>query len=487
MKRAKELLGDIKDNTLIVFDTNSLLNIFRYGLLSSKVLLDFIETNKSNVWVPYQVKSEFIKNKQKVYKPNYYKNLKNEMNSKVKTEKEKLINQLLEYENKRFTGLIELKDNVEIKFNEINTIIDEYNDAIMPEITAYKEFITNADKLMDELLGEQNVGEKPTIIELMEIFKEGELRYKYNIAPGFSDKNKKEDKSRINSFEIRTDIYGDLIVWKEVIKKAQNMTSGQVIFITNDTEKNDWFNKDDKGKLIPREELIEEFYHYNQGVELIILSFEQFLENVPTIAPEKELLLDIRKAIFIKRIDKEKINELIFKSMISPPINDVKIKLDNLIDYKEYIDGIIEDDFEFEFDKEKFELKNINVFIDKEDVLYRFEVIINARYDVISQFHTIEASGVIDADLTIQFEFQTKVNFSERELIEKINGGTLPLIIKNIEVRNASYYWSGEIDVDEYDDSSEGIADAYTECPCCGDPINHHNDAGNGFCIKCSQ
>ena len=37
-------------------------------------------------------------------------------------------------------------------------------------------------------------------------------------------------------------------------------------------------------------------------------------------------------------------------------------------------------------------------------------------------------------------------------------------------------------DADEYE-----MEDAYDICPKCGKPINYQNDAGNGFCVTCTQ
>ena len=79
--------------------------------------------------------------------------------------------------------------------------------------------------------------------------KEGELRYKFKIPPGYEDEKGK----------IGTQIFGDLIIWKQTIDLSKKLNS-DVIFITNDL-KEDWCHKDSRNRILsPREELIKELF-----------------------------------------------------------------------------------------------------------------------------------------------------------------------------------------------------------------------------------
>ncbi|WP_279400990.1 PIN-like domain-containing protein [Priestia megaterium] len=59
---------------LIALDANSLLNAFRYSIVSSKVFLDYLKENEDNIWIPFQVAQEYRKHKLNEFKPDLYKN-----------------------------------------------------------------------------------------------------------------------------------------------------------------------------------------------------------------------------------------------------------------------------------------------------------------------------------------------------------------------------------------------------------------------------
>lgn len=54
---------DLKETDLLVFDTSSYLDIYRFPLAISKRLFDYIISYKTNIWIPHQVKEEFINNR----------------------------------------------------------------------------------------------------------------------------------------------------------------------------------------------------------------------------------------------------------------------------------------------------------------------------------------------------------------------------------------------------------------------------------------
>ncbi|MFB0832797.1 PIN-like domain-containing protein [Brevibacillus laterosporus] len=89
------------------------------------------------------------------------------------------------------------------------------------------------------------------------IFSDGEKRYKDNEPPGYEDAKEKKDKvTKYNDLIIK-DMYGDLIVWNQIIDMVKQENK-PVIFVTGDV-KDDWFQKF-KGKTPgPRLELLYEF------------------------------------------------------------------------------------------------------------------------------------------------------------------------------------------------------------------------------------
>ena len=88
--------------------------------------------------------------------------------------------------------------------------------------------------------------------KLFEIIKEGEVRYRNMLPPGYMDDNEVYKKKK--GFQK----YGDLIIWKEILRYS-SVQKKPIILICND-KKEDWFNADKKSELeSPRHELLKEF------------------------------------------------------------------------------------------------------------------------------------------------------------------------------------------------------------------------------------
>ncbi len=93
--------------------------------------------------------------------------------------------------------------------------------------------------------------------DIDKIKKEGESRYKTKTPPGYCDGNQKQDNE-----------YGDLFIWKEIIRYAKE-NDKDVIFVTQDVKEDWWFKE--KGKTIgPRYELRETIIDYLNKAELVI-------------------------------------------------------------------------------------------------------------------------------------------------------------------------------------------------------------------------
>ena len=125
----------------------------------------------------------------------------------------------------------------------------------------------------------------------MEIIKEGELRYRSKIPPGYKDQGSKEGIS----------IYGDLILWKQIIAHAKKVKK-PIILIINDI-KEDWcYTTKDKRIEKPREDLIKELYT-TTDMELWMYTFSDFLytaNKLLSTSVDNEVLEEV------KEIEKEK-------------------------------------------------------------------------------------------------------------------------------------------------------------------------------------
>ena len=55
--------AELWNNAVFVFDTNALLNLYRYSKNTRNEVISALEENKEKIWIPYQVAYEFMKNR----------------------------------------------------------------------------------------------------------------------------------------------------------------------------------------------------------------------------------------------------------------------------------------------------------------------------------------------------------------------------------------------------------------------------------------
>ena len=253
-------IKEIWSNSLIVFDANVLLNLYRYNKSTRDDFFRLMKSYKNRLWIPYQVALEFHRNREKVVKDTYdaYQKISKEFESKI---------------NSACTQIVE--ENARLHYIDISKI-QEYVEKCIQSISKnltqqqskHPDFTSN-DTVLDIItnLYEGKVGADFSMDELREIYKEGEKRYEHMIPPGYKDaKNKKSQGNRA--------VYGDLIVWKQTLNKSKE-DNIDIIFVTNDN-KSDWWDKID-GKHSPRKELIQEFMDFT-GRNIILYTSDKFLE-----------------------------------------------------------------------------------------------------------------------------------------------------------------------------------------------------------------
>ena len=222
---------DLWNNATFVFDTNVLLELYRVTRKASDAMLNAIERVSDRIWLPMQVVNEFGKNRYRII----YENAdKYTINSKIRNAEKTFIETCSsEVKDKEMVAKLQknIDDWIEVQSNEDKRIIDPSKDEIL-------------NKLLD--LFKDKVGKGFSADKLENIKKEGELRYKSKIPPGYCDEKQKQDNE-----------YGDLIIWKEIIEYSK-VNNNDVIFVTQDVKEDWWFKE--KGRTIgPRYELREEF------------------------------------------------------------------------------------------------------------------------------------------------------------------------------------------------------------------------------------
>lgn len=250
------------ENAIIVFDTSALIDFYYYPRETRQEIYDKIfESFRGRIWIPAHVQFEYLKNRKGIIeKPisEKYEPLKKEKlkelksaNSKIKNISEQIKNDTRKPESHPYLPQEKINEFIEFT-KEIDKRIKEFESDLVKEIEKQENEIKSLnenDTILKAFETNIEVGEEFTFIEIMKIVEEGKLRYEFKIPPGFMDLKEKEG----------TQIFGDLIVWKQILHYAQKENTS-IIFVCNDL-KIDWCYKDKRNRIeSPRRELIKEFY-----------------------------------------------------------------------------------------------------------------------------------------------------------------------------------------------------------------------------------
>lgn len=274
------------------FDANVLLNLYRYTPKTREAFFDLLDKIKDRVWISYQAAFEYQKNRLIVISKQY--EAYTEIRALLEDKKNEIGAKLNEYKRHPYLQTEELKKQIESAFESINKDITRL-EKTHPDYLKNDPIWQKLTQLLDQKVGNDNSHD-----DLEKIYQDGKKRYEEEIPPGYKDKsNKKNDGNRA--------LYGDLIVWNQLLKQAKIIPSS-IIFITDD-RKEDWWYKF-KGKTIgPRPELIKEFKE-ETGKRINIYQADNFLDlaikNLNQ-ASNPEAIEEIRKVRLAdeQEIDKE--------------------------------------------------------------------------------------------------------------------------------------------------------------------------------------
>lgn len=265
----ERLLGEAK----IVFDTSSLFRLYYLVPKHMKTLIDIFKILSDRVWVPAHVFEEYSRNRacccqkprsEKYRESAFSKNgIVDELRSFVEEREEnpfmhpvvteETLKKLKDCLSLIETPLADAKTALNFDFQEqkkvFEAFVDEKNDPV-------KQWIDSIDK-----------GAPFTYKEILEIIKEGDLRYRHQLPPGYmdavdvieeGDAVEKRSKEKKGNKKDGIDKFGDLIIWKEIIRHSIDADK-DILFISNDVVKGDTVILQGVEKGNPRRELLTEF------------------------------------------------------------------------------------------------------------------------------------------------------------------------------------------------------------------------------------
>jgi rRNA-processing protein FCF1 len=270
-----KLIEEIKDDCLVVIDTNSLLVPYTTGKSSleqiNKIYKLLSESNR--LFIPGQVAREFADNRVVKLK---------ELHQQISRKKKSSLNlgnyPLLE-------GLESYQKVIEIE-KEISEKIREYDKQIHEILENISQWYWNDPvSLMYSSLFSKGV-----VLDVE--IKEDVLRQRiekdceYKLPPGYKDASKPDMG------------VGDVIIWFTILEIGQKYKKS-VIFVSLD-QKADWWSQSEGSPLYPRFELVEEFRHISEGQSFHILKFSSFLN---LYGASKEVIEEVRQEEVQSRIE----------------------------------------------------------------------------------------------------------------------------------------------------------------------------------------
>lgn len=271
---SNEKIKDIWQNGLVVFDTNVLLNLYRYNKETCDDILNYMKTFGDRLWMPYQVGWEYNNNRMDVAFKS--QNACNVLSAQLDENR----NKLNEFFKQNFHHHPYLQQNEFFKrYDRYTKLLKAYLEELQEKDNGYFDNDLILEKLGE--IYEGCVGEDFNEDEYKAIFTEGKKRYAEKTPPGYKDDT--PDKRAAGDRHL----YGDFIIWKQIIKKASG-DSKDVIFVSDDL-KDDWILEFKGKKYGPRKELIKEF-HNKTNQTILIYNQEKFLEYA-----NKQLNASIKK------------------------------------------------------------------------------------------------------------------------------------------------------------------------------------------------
>ena len=422
------------ENTIIVFDTNSLLNVFRFTPEASKEYFEIIQSIQDKIYIPYLVALEFHFHKSETlllneinvtkFKNNFSKNW-----NKLKSEAAKTLFSSLSYRND-----IDKKELNAYLSDLLNSEYLNIENKLVEKISSISENQTNIFNALVEIM-HSKTGERYTQDMITKIEKEGEERYKNGIPPGFNDANKKLSRS-YNGIKYQQK-FGDLIIWKDIINKAKEDRIKHVIFVTSDGKRDSktdlnykvCVGNDGNGKkkyqiIGPRIELIEEMKN-ETGADFYLMDELEFMKQFS----QEEVSSQVAKSISDTLLDFAKIvstslNDSTVKSLVKSPSQSISskssvIKRRKVTDVSELL-KIVENDYEISDVIEEYlksELPNMNFENSYGSIgwgEFEYVTITEVRieeYTIEDDFYKIKCT--LNIDVNIDFGIVTKSPFYE--------------------------------------------------------------------------
>lgn len=263
---------------LFVFDTNVLLNLYRYQERTREELLEMFDKLADRIWIPHHVALEFQRNRLTVIAAQGRRF--SEIRKVIEKAKLDLTNGISNLQLTKRHTLI----NPDPLITGFDKLTSEFL-AELDELQENQQALNTPDPIKEriEKIFDGKVGAAfSTQDEVDKKSKAAELRYKAKIPPGYKDEDK--DKDGPDDFYHHGIVYkrkyGDYFVWSQILEHAEKSNHKKLVFITDDA-KEDWWKQidfDGPKTLGPRPELVDEATNVGRLDTFLMYKPEGFLK-----------------------------------------------------------------------------------------------------------------------------------------------------------------------------------------------------------------
>ena len=285
-------------NSLIVLDTNVLLDLYRLPTSARDELLSVLDIVRDRLWIPYQVALEFQRRRLTIIslERKSAEDALNGANDLFNEVRQRILSLQID---KRGLGI----DSASL-IADLKTTSDKLVESIAVVCKSQLD-IASEDPIRDRLdvLLTGRVGAAPNDQkDLDSLTENGDQRFERKIPPGFADADKEKNPAEAIFYHDGLSYhrkFGDLIIWRQILRHAQANNVESVLLITGD-RKEDWWWREKGRTLGPRPELVREISSVG-GVNLFwMYSSVQFLEQAKTFiraAVTEETVAELKEVV----------------------------------------------------------------------------------------------------------------------------------------------------------------------------------------------
>lgn len=195
----------------------------------------------------------------------------------------------------------------------------------------------------------------------LSILQEGKVRFDNLIPPGYMDSEKEG-----------ADKYGDLLVWKSILKVAKEKNVN-IIFVCNDI-KEDWWDKDGEIPIELRTELLDEFKEYNPFLNIYFITLDRFFSYL-----SEELHIGKSKsALQLSAMDDAKV-------LVNVHNEEINEKIGEFLQAMDIVKEIDEEFIEVGDEETYWEIESVSVEKEGKIITYYINLCVSTLVDLIFQ------------------------------------------------------------------------------------------------------